>query len=144
MNTSISVIEINATAESVWDALVNPAKVKLWQYGSDVVTTWEVGSPIRYITKFGDAVFEQWGTVLEFTPCKSLKYSLFFPRHDLIDSPENYFFMTYLLEKNANKIKLSIIQEDPRPKIKEALENKSDKDGDNPILVGLKKLIEES
>jgi len=38
--------------------------------------------------------FEQWGRVIAFNPRVSLKYSLFAPRPDLTDSPENYFFMT--------------------------------------------------
>ena len=39
MRTSTSTIEIDAPAIRVWEALVNPEKVKVWQYGSDLVTT---------------------------------------------------------------------------------------------------------
>ncbi len=115
MKTSTSVIQIDAPADRVWDALVNPAKVKPWQHGSELVTTWEIGSPIRFTTPWGDRVFEQWGTVLEVAPPKSLKYSLFAPRPDLTDSPENYFFMTYRIEEDAGRTTLRIIQEDSRP-----------------------------
>ncbi len=138
MRTSISTIEIDAPADRVWDALVNPAKVKLWQYGSDVVTSWESGTPIRFITPWGGKIFEQWGAVLEFIPCKTLKYSLFAPRPGLNDSPENYFYMTYLLEEGDEGTKLSIIQDDPRPQIQTA----QDDDGENAILKGLKELVE--
>lgn len=138
MRSSTSTIEINAPADRVWDALVNPSKVKLWQYGSDVVTSWEPGTPIRFITAWGEKVFEQWGTILEFSPNKRLKYSLFAPRPDLNDSPENYFYMTYLLEESHKGTKLSIVQDDPRPQTQPVQED----DGANAILQGLKALVE--
>lgn len=138
MRTSTSTIEISAPATRVWEALVNPEKVKLWQYGSDLVTTWQPGSSIRFITPWGDKIFEQWGKVMEVVPPKLLKYSLFAPRPDLADNPENYFFMTYLLEENQGKTKLSIIQEDPRPQTQPAQAD----EGENTILLGLKALIE--
>ena len=115
MRSSTSSIKINAPADRVWDALVNPDKVKLWQYGSDLITSWKPETPIRFVTAWGDKVFEQWGTVLEFTPHTKLKYSLFAPRPDLADIPENYFYMTYQLEEADGSTKLSIIQDDPRP-----------------------------
>ena len=60
-------------------------------------------------------MFEQWGTVLEFAPTKLLKYSLFAPRPDLADSPENYFFMSYALNEAGGSTTLTITQDDPRP-----------------------------
>lgn len=139
MRSSSSDIKINAPAERVWDALVNPAKVKRWQYGSDLITSWQPETPIRFVTKWGDKVFEQWGTVLEFTPCNKLKYSLFAPRPDLADSPENYFYMTYLLVENDGSTDLSIIQEDPRP---QADGTPSDDDSGQAVLNALKDLVE--
>ena len=121
-------------------SIVNPSKVKIWQYGSDVVTSWEPGTPIRFTTPWGEKVFEQWGTVIEFIPNKTLKYSLFAPRPDLTDSPENYFYMTYLLEEGHEGTRLSIVQDDPRPQTQPA----QDYDGENAILKGLKELVEHS
>lgn len=138
MRTSNSIIEINAPADRVWDALVNPSKIKLWQYGSDVDTSWEPGTPIRFTTPWGDGVFEQWGTIIEFNPNKMLKYSLFSPRPDIKDSPENYFYMTYLLEEGHEGTKLSIVQDDPRPQTQAVQKD----DGENPILKSLKELVE--
>jgi uncharacterized protein YndB with AHSA1/START domain len=141
LRTSTSKIEINSPAARVWQVLTDPEMVKLWQYGSVLTTTWTPGSSIRFSTAWNGQVFEQWGTVLGFDPNVSLKYSLFAPRPDLTDSPENYFFMTYFLEENQGKTTLSIIQDDPRPQTQAATQ---EEEGENPILAGLKALAEKA
>jgi uncharacterized protein YndB with AHSA1/START domain len=41
VKTSDSTVKIRAPARKVWLALTSPALVKQWQYGSDLLTTWE-------------------------------------------------------------------------------------------------------
>jgi len=138
MVTNVSSITINATLQRVWDTLTQAELVKLWQYGSDLQTSWEVGSKIRFVTEWEGKIFEQWGTVLEFTPTSKLRYSLFAPRPDLEDKPENYFEMIYILTADNGQTKLEIIQEDNRP---DAVQE--DEQGEeNPILVMLKQIAE--
>jgi uncharacterized protein YndB with AHSA1/START domain len=48
MIASKSTILINGTKQKVWDALTKPELVKIWQYGSDILTDWKVGSEIRF------------------------------------------------------------------------------------------------
>jgi uncharacterized protein YndB with AHSA1/START domain len=140
MATNISVITINATRQKVWDTLTKPELVKLWQYGSDLKTNWKVGSRIEFVAEWEDKTFKQWGTVLEFKPTDSLTYSLFAPRADLDDKPENYFIMKYVLTEVNGKTKLEIIQEDNRPN---AVQEQA-QSGGNPVLEALKKLAETS
>ena len=142
MHTSISRIKINAPIPKVWEAITNPEMVKLWQYGSILTTTWETGSSIRFSTEWNGQVFEQWGSVIEFSPNSTLKYSLFAPRPGIIDSPENYFFMTYHLDFIQGETTLSIIQDDPRPQTQSEGQQEDKEEGENPILLGLKALIE--
>ena len=115
MKTSDSVVKISAPAGKVWLALTRPDLVKQWQYGSDLLTTWEVGTPIVFRNEWDGKVFEQKGSVLEFLPESRLKYSLFLPRSDLQDSPEHSFFMTYELTESKGVTSLLVRQEDPRP-----------------------------
>ena len=131
MATNISKITINATAQKVlWTTLTKPEFVKLWQYGSILQTSWEVGSKIKFLAEWKGKIFEQWGTVLEFTPTKKLMYNLFAPRPDLEDKPENYFMMIYNLTENNGQTKLEIIQEDNRPNAVQ-----EDEQGEeNPVL----------
>ena len=138
MATNISKLIINASKEKVWKALTEPEKVKAWQYGSDLITDWNVGKEIRFKSEWEGQIFEQWGTVLEFEPYERLKYNLFAPRPDLTDKPENYFEMEYRLTEKNNKTELEIIQEDNRPGAKQEEEQGEE----NPMLKGLKELIE--
>jgi len=138
MATNISTIIINAPSQKVWDAITKAALVKRWQYGSDLLTTWEIGSDIKFSTAWEDKVFEQWGKVLAFTPTEIVRYSLFAPRPDLEDKPENYFIMSYVLTEENGQTKLEIIQEDNRPNaVQEAPQGE-----ENPLLQSLKQLAE--
>jgi len=138
MATNISTIKINASRQKVWDTLTKPELVKLWQYGSDLLTSWEIGSDIKFRTEWDGKVFEQWGKVLEVRPNELVKYSLFAPRPDLEDKPENYFIMSYVLTQQDGQTKLEIIQEDNRPNsVQEEPQGE-----ENPVLKSLKQLAE--
>ncbi|MEO7049571.1 MAG: SRPBCC domain-containing protein [Ferruginibacter sp.] len=138
MATNISTIVINTTKTKVWDTLTKPELVKLWQYGSDLITNWEVGSNIRFRTEWEGKIFEQWGKILEVRSMELLKYSLFAPRPGLEDMPGNYFIMSYILTTENDQTKLEIIQEDNRPNaVQEAPQGK-----ENPVLQSLKKIAE--
>ncbi len=115
MKTSDSIVKILAPASKVWLALTVPELVKQWQYGADLLTTWEPGTPIVFWNEWNGQTFEQEGTVIEFTPESRLKYSLFAPRPDLQDIPEHHFFMTYELTESGGATSVLIRQEDPRP-----------------------------
>ena len=139
MNTKDSIVKIRAPADKVWLALTVPDLVKQWQYGSDLLTTWKPGSPIVFRNEWNGQVFEQKGTVLEFSPQSRVKYSLFFPRPGLEDIPENHFFMTYELTESNGLTSLLFRQEDPRPAPDEA---SSGGDDGPDVLSTLKELVE--
>jgi uncharacterized protein YndB with AHSA1/START domain len=139
MKTSDSTVKILAPANKVWMALTDPGLVKQWQYNSDLLTTWEVGTSIIFRNEWNGQVFEQKGTVIEFSPESRLKYSLFFPRPDLQDIAENSIFMTYELAESGGATSLLVRQEDPRP----FLPNESSGGDDGPdVLSDLKELVE--
>jgi uncharacterized protein YndB with AHSA1/START domain len=138
MVKNTSTIILNAPIDKIWDVLTKPEFVKQWQYGSDLVTDWEVDSEIRFKTEWDGKVFEQWGKILKIVPHKLIRYSLFSPRPDLEDKPENYFVMDYILNEEKNGTRLDIVQEDSRPgAIQEAPQGE-----ENPVLGALKALIE--
>jgi uncharacterized protein YndB with AHSA1/START domain len=140
MVTNISSVFINASLDRVWNALTKPEKVKLWQYGSDSITTWEVGSKIEFVTEWEGQIFKQWGKVLEMKQNEVIKYSLFAPSLNIEDRPENYFIMKYVLTPKNGQTKLEIIKEDNRPN---AVQEESQGE-ENPILQSLKNIVETS
>ena len=76
-------------------------------------------------------------------PPSQLRYSLFAPRPDLEDRPENYFTMTYTFRAVAEATILTITQEDPRePGADQAADDEVSEDEENPVLDALKKLAE--
>jgi len=78
--------------------------------------------------------------VLEFNLFKSLSYTVFTPRPDLIDKPENYSTMKNCLTDDSGTTVLEIFQEDGRPGAVQELTQGEE----NPILASLKNLIEEN
>src|SRR6185369_5848850 len=114
VKTTDSTVKILAAASKVWLALTVPDLVKQWQYGSDLLTTWEPGIPIIFRNEWNGQVFEQKGTVLEFMPASRLRYSLFFTHPGLQDIHENHFFMTYELTESGGVTSLLLRQEDQR------------------------------
>src|SRR4051812_31908734 len=139
VKTSNSTVEIHAPAKKVWLALTPPDLVKQWQYGADLLTTWQVGSSIVFRNEWNGQVFEQKGTVLEFLPETRLKYSLFVPRPDLQDIPEHRFFMTYELSESGGVTSVLVRQEDPRPPT--PTESTGSDEGPD-VLAWLKELVE--
>ena len=138
MPTNISTVKIKAPLQKVWDILTKPEFVKQWQYGSELLTDWKVDSDIRFKTEWEGKIFEQWGKVLEIRPNELIKYSLFAPRPDLDDKPENYFIMNYVLTAENGQTKLEIIQEDNRPN---AVQEEPQGE-ENSVLKSLKEIAE--
>jgi len=138
MATNISRVKINAPLQKVWNILTKPEFVRQWQFGSELLTNWKVGSNIRFKTEWEGKTYEQWGKILEIRQNELIKYSLFAPRPDLEDKPENYFVMSYVLIIENGQTKLEIIQEDNRP----GAVQEEPQGEENPILHGLKKIAE--
>ena len=136
--TTTSQILINAPVASVWEALTKPELVKQWQYGTDVMTNWQKGSPIVYRSEWEGTMYEQRGTILEIEPEKLVKYTLFAPRPGLDDTLENSFTMTYRVEEINGKTMLTIAQDDPR----EQQPQEQAEEAENTVLDSLKKLVE--
>jgi len=138
MRVSTSTVIINAPREIVWSAVTLREHVRQWQFGSDLTTDWIVGHPIRFRAQWQGATFEQWGTVEEFNAPQRLRYSLFAPRPELEDRPENYFTMTYELTDVEDGTEVRFIHEDPR----EPDDAEFESDEENPVLIALREFAE--
>ena len=113
LNTSM---EIAAPIEKVCAALTEPESVKILFWGSELVTTWEVGTPIAYRGEWEDVAFEDHGTVLAFDPPHLVKYNYWssFAKDELADLPENYQTITYTFEPSEGGTTITIEQDNIR------------------------------
>ena len=129
---------IDAPVERVWDALVNPAVIKKYMFGTMVTSDWKEGSKITWEGEWQGKPYKDKGEILEFKPEKRLKYSHFSPLTWEEDIPENYHTVTVTLESKGGKTEVTLEQD--RNKTEEEKQH-SEKNW-NMMLEGLKKLLE--
>lgn len=139
-------IEINASAAQVWDALVNPAKTKVYMFGCETVSDWKVGSKLDWkMIHEGKELIPVTGTILENKPHTLFKYTVIDPFAAYPQIPENHLKVTYQLAEHNGKTTLTVLQDgfegaaDGEKRYKDVANNG---EGWNPILVQIKKLVE--
>ncbi len=131
-------ILIHATIEEVWDAVTKPEIVKQYFFGTDLDTTWEVGSPIYFRGSWEGKEYEDKGVVQSFVPLKTLSYTYRSSTEEGPDVPENYKLITYEVTPKDVGVELSIFQTaDTEEKAKHSEDNWC------TVLVGMKKLLED-
>ncbi|MEQ8472119.1 MAG: SRPBCC domain-containing protein [Marinoscillum sp.] len=104
-------IQIKASAKEVWDALVNPEKIKVYFFGTQAESEWEKGSSLTFRGEWEGTSYVDKGTILEIEPLRVLKYDYISSFSSLDDKPENYSIITNLLESDGEHTTLTIIQE---------------------------------
>jgi uncharacterized protein YndB with AHSA1/START domain len=140
-------ISIKASADKVWDALVNPAQTKKYMFGCEAISTWTPESPLLWKGQHDgkEMVFVK-GEIVRIVPGKFLAYTTFDPNNRAIeDLPENYVVVTYSLSEKNGETLLEVTQgdfsmvADGERRYKETYNNG---EGWNPVLVEIKKLVE--
>lgn len=139
-------ITINAPATEVWDALVNPAKTKVYMFGCETVSDWKVGSDLLWRGNYEgkETVFVK-GKIKAIESNKQLVYTVIDPFASYPDIPANHLNVTYKLEQQGQETILTVTQDGfesaaEGDKRYEDIYNKGE--GWNPILVQIKALVE--
>ena len=130
---------INAPAATVWDAFVNPARIKQYMFGTNVVSDWKQGSPITWKGEWQGKAYEDKGTILKFSPPRPLQYTHFSPLTGKPDKPENYHTVTIELAGDGARTNVTLTQDNNRT---EEERQHSEKNW-TMMLEGLKKLLEQ-
>ncbi len=102
---------IHAPPAQVWRAITQPDLIKQYLFGSEVVTAWQVGSPILYRGMWQGKPFEDKGTVLRVEPEKLLQVTHWSPLSGVPDIPENYHTVTYTLAPEDDGTRVTISQD---------------------------------
>ena len=79
--------------------LTDPEKIKIYLFGTETITDWNVGSPISFQGNYEGQTCHDKGNVLEVEKNKILKYNYWSSFSGLKDQLENYAVVTYKLEQ---------------------------------------------
>src|SRR5690625_7173321 len=78
--------------------LTNTVKIKEDLFGTEVITDWEIGSPIIFQGEYDGQQYKDKGNVIENKKNELLKYDYWSGFSGLEDKPENYSLVTYKIE----------------------------------------------
>ena len=104
-------VHINAGTAAVWDALVNPEKIKQYLFGTETISEWKEGSRIIYKGTWEGKEYEDGGTILQLIPQKIFQSTYWSSMSGTEDKPENYATVTYELFKENNGTLLTLTQD---------------------------------
>lgn len=102
---------IDASPEKIWKALTDPAIIKQYMFGSEVISNWKEGSTITWKGKWQGKDYADHGEILEVIPDSHLKYSHFSPLSGLEDIPSNYHTVTIDLDEIGKQTRLTLVQD---------------------------------
>jgi uncharacterized protein YndB with AHSA1/START domain len=104
-------MRIAAPRARVWDALVDPAQIKRYFFGTDVATTWAVGGPILWRGEWQGQPYEDKGTVLQVEPERRLQFTHFSPLAGQPDVPASYHTITIELAGEGDMTDVTLAQD---------------------------------
>ncbi len=91
-------IDIHAPRNLVWRALTEPALVKQYFFGTNLETTWALGSDLFFRGEWEGKPYEDRGTVIAFAPEKTLSYNYWSAFSGKEDKPELRHLIRFDLE----------------------------------------------
>ena len=130
---------IDAPAQKVWDALVDPAAIKQYMFGTNVSSEWKEGSPITWKGEWQGRAYEDKGTIRKVDAPRTLEYTHFSPLTGEPDVPENYHTVTIELADRGASTDVTLSQNNnPTDEAREHSEKNW-----RMMLDALKKYVEE-
>ena len=104
-------IEIDAPVKQVWDALVNPERIKEYMFGTNVSSGWREGSPITWKGEWKGKKYEDKGMIRKIEPERILQYTHFSPLSGQPDKAENYHTVTIELSGEQRHTHVALSQD---------------------------------
>jgi uncharacterized protein YndB with AHSA1/START domain len=132
-------VNIQATINEVWDALTRPEIINKYFFGTNTITDWKVGSPIKFTGEWEGKTYEDKGTILDFQKNKLIKYDYWSSMSGIEDKPENYVIVTYQLSGEDGNVNMTVSQENIPDEKTKCIQLKNW----NYVLNGLKQVVED-
>ena len=108
-SSSASVV-IQAPREAIWRAITDPAIVKRYFFGTNLVTDWKVGNPLFFRGEWEGKAYEDRGTVRSFDPLNTLSFDYWSSMSGIPDKPELRQIVRYDLTEEGDGVRVSIQQ----------------------------------
>jgi uncharacterized protein YndB with AHSA1/START domain len=135
-----SIITVDAPARKVWQALVTPAAIKQYMFGTTVESSWSEGSTITWKGNWQGKSYEDKGVIVRMQPGRTLTYTHFSPLSGLPDTPDNYHTVTIELTAEGDGTRVELSQDNnPTDQARQHSEKNW-----GMMLAGLKKYVESS
>jgi len=129
---------IRATPGQVWKALTDPDLIRQYLFGTEAISDWNTGSPIRYRGTYEGKSYEDKGQVIRSEPGKVLETTYWSSMSGLADRPENYKVVTYDLIPEKDGTLVTVTQDNNLTE-----EERVHSEGNwKLVLEGIKKLLE--
>jgi uncharacterized protein YndB with AHSA1/START domain len=103
--------DVAATPDRVWTALTEPDQIAAYMWGTQVETTWEVGSPITWHGEYDGKAYQDQGTVLTYEQPTVLSVTHYSPMSGQPDEPENYHTLVYTLTADVERTHVQLTQD---------------------------------
>ena len=103
--------DIAAPRERVWAALTEPEQIAVYMDGSNVTTTWEVGSPITWDGDYDGRAYQDKGEVLTYDEPNVLSVTHYSPMMGQPDEPGSYHTIVHTLSQNDAGTHLELTQD---------------------------------
>jgi uncharacterized protein YndB with AHSA1/START domain len=140
MSYSLTVdIFIQADAQTVWDAMMDPENVKKVFWGTTFEGDWRIGGQISYSGEWEGQTYKDYGTILELEIPHKLIHTYWSSMSGTEEKPENFHQIAYRLTEVDGGTKVEIVQ----TKIPREEQRDHSIQGWTEILSKYKTLIEE-
>lgn len=104
-------VTINASISKTWEAITNPEIVKQYFFGTELKTTWKIGSSVTFSGEWEGKPYEDKGTILDYQFEKLIEYNYWSNFSGTEDKPENYSKISYRLSEKEGVTTLTITQD---------------------------------
>ena len=136
--SATAVVKVKAPLARVWAALTEPALAKQYFFGTDLVTDWQVGSPLFFRGEGEGKQYEDRGTVKSFEPQRAFSYDYWSNMSGEPDVLEKRALIRFDVSESGGVVEVKVTQSNM------PTQARADDSAKNwpVVLEGMKKLVE--
>jgi uncharacterized protein YndB with AHSA1/START domain len=109
--TATAHTDVADSPRRVWAALTDPAEIAAYMGGSQVTTTWKVGSSIIWDGEYDGRSYQDKGEVRTYNEPHVLSVTHYSPMMGRSDEPEDYHTLVYTLTPSGDGTQLQLTQD---------------------------------